>query len=780
MIITNTPERLDSRSVIYHPESDCLFVDFYCAEECLVIDPSEIPAHRFIAVGPGHAEVLPDMDFETYSEAGYTFDESAGKWVTDTSGSTKGISAVGAAVYSEHPSTEVLSLAYNLKDGKGPRLWVPGMAPPQDLFDHILKGGIIEAANSGFEYFIWLNVCHKRMGWPMLPYTQLRDTLAKSRAHSLPGALGKIAKVLEVKDQKIDEGKRLLDKFSKPRNPTKTDPRRRIHPYDLDAAIDAAKLYEYNLGDIKAESAVSACIPDLSPSELKLWLLDQKINFRGVGIDKEAVEACLKIVNQAHNKYTAELVAITGGAVSTVGEIKKLKDWVNSRGVMIHGMTSEDVEGALNGSNLPADVRRALEIRASLGAASVKKLYAISQRLCSDNRIRDLFAYCGADRTGRWAGRGPQPQNLPNSGPKVSRCDPINGCGHYSAVKPGDKCPWCSAPDWAMSAEEWGIEAVEDAITVIKYGKLEYVERVFGDAIAAVSGCLRGMFIPAPGHDFICSDYSAIEAVVLAALAGEEWRLEVFRTHGKIYEMSASKITGIPFEEFARYKKETGQHHPMRKKVGKVAELASGYQGGIGAWKNFGADEFMTDEEIKENIKKWRAESPAIVAFWRGLEEAAILAVQNSGQCFAFRGITYGVKDNVLYCRLLSGRLLSYHSPVLIPDVTPWGKQIFKLTYMGMDSVTKQWVRLDTYGGKLCENLVQATARDILAHALVLADEAGYTPALHIHDEMVAEVPEGFGSVEELESIMATLPEWCKDWPIKAAGGWRGKRYRKD
>lgn len=784
-IITNTIDN-NYRGVWFHPESDSYYVDrffewansAYASAVCHEVEPSDIPAHRHVAVGPGFAEILPDMDFETYSEAGYDFDTNKEKWVSD--GSKPGINLVGAAVYSEHPSTEVLSLSYNLKDGLGPRLWIPGMPLPQDLFDHINRGGLIEAANSGFEYFIWLNVCHKRMGWPALPYTQLRDTLAKSRAHSLPGALGKIAKVLQVKDQKIDEGKRLLDKFSKPRSPTKKDRRLRILPTDIDALDDAQKLYEYNLGDIKAESAISACIPDLSPQELKLWLLDQKINFRGVAIDKEAVDACLKIINQAYEKYTAELVQITGGYVQTAGEIKKLTEWIASRGVYMRGMKSEDVESALNGSNLPADVRRCLEIRASLGAASVKKLYSISKRLCSDNRIRDIFAYCGADRTGRWAGRGPQPQNLPNSGPKVRKCDEINGCGHYSGDIPGTKCPWCSAPDWALSSEDWGIEAVEDAITVIKYGELRYVEAVFGDAIAAVSGCLRGMFVPASGHDFICSDYSAIEAVVLAALAGEEWRLEVFRTHGKIYEMSASKITGIPFEEFARHKKETGQHHPMRKKVGKVAELASGYQGGIGAWKNFGADEFMTDEEIKENIKKWRAESPAIVAFWRGLEEAAVLAVQNPGQCYSYRGITYGVKDNVLYCKLLSGRLLSYHEPILIPDVTPWGKDVWKLTYMGMDSVTKQWVRLDTYGGKLCENLVQATARDILAHALVNADAAGYNIALHIHDEIVAEVPEGFGSVEEFEQIMATLPEWCKDWPIKAAGGWRGKRYRKD
>lgn len=766
------------KQVFYHQESDCHFVDVVPNEQCFEIDADAIPAGTQIAVGAGYAEVLPDFDFETYSDAGFIYDEAAQKWGNIEGSAKKGLEAVGGFVYSEHPSTEILSLAYNLKDGRGPRLWLPGMPAPLDLFNHILQGGLLEATNSGFEFSIWKNICHKRMGWPELPIEQLRDVAAKSRAHSLPGSLGKAAEVLQVKDQKIGEGKRLIQKFSVPRAPTKKDSRLRINPYDPDATEDAQLLYEYNLGDIKAESAVSACIPDLSPYELKMWLLDQKINFRGVAIDHEAVAACIDIVRQATQKYTAELIALTGGQVQTSGEISKLGKWVESQGVYMHGMTAEDVEKALSRTDIPAHVRRVLEIRASLGAASVKKLYALSRRLCSDNRIRDIFAYCGADRTGRWAGRGPQPQNLPNSGPAVVRCDPTSGCGHYYVSQ--DTCPWCSTPSWAAADEEWSIGAVEDALEVIKYRKLEYVERVFGDAIAAVSGCLRGLFIPAAGKDFLCSDYSAIEAVVLAALAGEEWRLEVFRTHGKIYEMSAAKITGIPFEDFAKHKQETGQHHPMRKKVGKVAELASGYQGGLGAWKNFGADAFMTDDEIRANIKKWRAESPMIVKFWYGLEDAAISAVQNPGHCFSFRGLTFGVKDDVLYCQLLSGRKLSYHSPRLHPDVTPWGKEVMKLTYMGMDSVTKQWVRLDTYGGKLCENVVQATARDILAEALINADAAGYDPVMHIHDEMVTEVPEGFGSIEELERIMATLPEWCKDWPIKAAGGWRGKRYRKD
>ena len=368
----------DYRAVFFHPESDSYFIDKasaistspYAMQTCQEVDPSDLREGKFISAGAGHSRVIEDFDFETYSEAGYYFEDN--KWKSISTTAPHGIGAVGAAVYSEHPSTEVLSLAYNLKDGLGARLWLPGMPPPQDLFDHIMRGGLIEAANSAFEYFIWTNVCHKRMGWPAINPRQLRDPSAKARAFSLPGALDKLAKVLTVKDLKIDDGKRLIKKFSVPRNPTAKDPRTRHNPYDPDMAEDAQKLYEYNLGDIKAESAVSACIPDLSAEELELWLLDQKINFKGVYMDHESVDACIEIVRQATQTYTAQLVEMTGGLVQTVGEIKKLTDWVNARGARMRGMTAEDVETTLKREDLEPQVRRALEIRASLGGASVK------------------------------------------------------------------------------------------------------------------------------------------------------------------------------------------------------------------------------------------------------------------------------------------------------------------------------------------------------------------------------------------------------------------------
>ena len=276
----------------------------------------------------------------------------------------------------------------------------------------------------------------------------------------------------------------------------------------------------------------------------------------------------------------------------------------------------------------------------------------------------------------------------------------------------------------------------------------------------------------------ICSDYSAIEAVVLAQLAGEQWRIDVFNTHGKIYEMSAAKITGIPFDEIIDHKKRTGDHHPARGKIGKVAELASGYQGWVGAWKAFGADKHLSEDEIKSAVIAWRNESPAIVEFWRGLETAAHNAVMNPGHAYGYRDIAYKMSGDVLYCRLPSGRFIIYHNPRLV-TADRFGKPVTKLTYMRNDSIYG-WGRDDTYGGRLAENTVQAVSRDILAHAMPRLEAAGYKIVLHVHDEVAAEVPEGFGSVDELERIMGDLPAWAAGWPVRAAGGWRGVRYRKD
>jgi len=751
-------------------------------------------AYQQTAVGCSVSTALPSLDVETFSKAGYVFDHRKERFVSLVK-NLPGLKGVGAAVYAEDPSTELLLLSFDLRDGKGVQLWVNGMTPPDNLFRHIRSGGLLESHNAGFEFLIWHYVCHLRMNWPALPLHQQRCSMAKAQAFSLPGALDKLTEVLGTKTKKEKDGKRLIRKFSIPRSPTKHDKRKRITLQDDPA--DAFRFCLYNIDDVKSENEVSELCPDLSPFELEVWQTSQRINMRGVQIDVEALENCLAIHKQAQEKYTQELKQLTCGKVNTVDEVDNMRSYLERFGVKVPGVDKDTVKETLQRDDIPFNVRRVLQIRQTLAMASVKKLNAIKMRLCSDNRLRDLFKYAGADRTGRWSGSGVQPQNLASSGPAVDRCE---SCGHFQA-RGRDRCLWCEHK--TVKPAEWCLEAAEDVLTVIQSRSLPVLEYYFKDALKALSGCLRALFIAKPGHDLICSDFSAIEAVVLAELAGEKWRQEVFRTHGKIYEKTAADITGIPFEEIVSHKERTGQHHPKRKPLGKIPELASGYQGWIGAWLAFGADKYFTcDNDIKQAILKWREASPAIVEFWGGqwrkdpdrwhftqefygLEGAAICAVLNPGQAFKCRLVSYFVKDDILFCELPSKRLLKYHQPRLTVGVDSYSQQeVFKLSFMGWNSDSTKgpvgWLRIGTYGGKLCENVTQAVARDILANALVNVERAGFSVVLHVHDELVVEVQKKIGSVEEIEVIMAKLPAWCSDWPVKAAGGWRGQRYRKD
>lgn len=711
---------------------------------------------------------IASIDFETYSTAGYVWDPQAARWRSVSPSPPHGLGAVGAAAYAEHPSTEVLCLAYSL--GGPPIVWAPGLPPPIDLFDHIARGGEVHAWNSIFEYLIWLHVCERRLGWPPLPLEQLRDTMARSYSHSLPGALANACGVLQTETRKDTDGQRLLRKFSMCRNPTKHDARLRIRPED--DPDDAVRLYQYCIDDVRTEQEIGRLIPELSDFELAVWKLDQVINARGVHIDRDGLDKLKGFVTEATGLYNAELTELTGGTVTSGSEVAKMTGWLAGRGVHTSDLQAPTVERLLAEPLLPPDCRRVLELRQRLSMSSVKKIAAIERRLSGDGRLRGLFAYQGGDRTGRWAGRGPQPQNLPSSGP-----DP------------------------------WGLEQVEAVLTARSFAELA---GAYDNPLAAISGSLRGLFTASPGYDLVCADFSAIEAVVIAELAGESWRQEVFRTHGKIYEMSASKISGIPFEEFERHRAETGDHHPLRKRIGKVAELASGYGGWIGAWKRFGADTFFgSDNDIRDSILKWRAESPAIVKFWGGqvredppgsyqfrrelygLEGAAVRAILEPGTPHWYRGITYlipldntGFDDTALYCSLPSGRFLIYHKPRLTETTDRYsGMSIYKITFEGWNNDYKLgprgWMRLETYGGKLAENVTQAVARDLLAHAMLNVEAAGYPIVLHVHDEIVSEVSAGVGSVAEFEAIMSRTPPWAADWPVRASG-WRGKRYRKD
>lgn len=743
---------------------------------------------------------LPNLDFETYSEAGYVWSEERQKWVAPRGcpPNKKGIKAVGSAAYCSHPTAEVLCLFYDLKDGRGRRFWTPGMPNPTDLIQHYTSGALIEGHNVEFEFDVIHYICVPKYGWPEIPVEALRCSMAKAAAFGLPRALADVCGALglpaDVAKQK--HGSQLIAKYCVPKNPTKRDPRRRR--YLTDDLADAAAMYRYNEGDIIAEDAVSLRCPELDDFELAVWHMNVRVNRRGVAADVEALNALINVLESAIAKYEPMLTNITRGHVNKVTELPKMKEFAQSRGVAVDSLDADAMESLLatgNPHNLPPDVLDMLKLRDKMGGSSVKKVYAIERQLCADGRLHGLFAYAGAGRTKRFAGRGPQPQNLASTGPKIVRCDPFGGCGHhYDPRHLG--CPWCGTPSEFNEQVDWNVDAVDNAIKCALAG-LESVEYVFGDPFEIVKSCLRGLFVAAPGHDLICSDYSAIEAVVLAVLAGEEWRLEVFRTHGKIYEMSAAAVSGVSFEEMMAHagyldltvpywweQKRTGEHHPLRKKLGKVAELASGYQGSVSAWRNFGADEYFdTDEEILAAVRAWRKSNPNIVQLWYALEECAKDAIRDPGAWKSYRDIAYLHHNGSLYCRLPSGGYLTYHCAKL-QTVVKFGKPREVITFWGYNSDSskgkKGWVLLETYGGKLVENVTQATARDIICYTMLNAESRGYPIVLHVHDEAVAEVKQGFGSVEEFEAILNTLPPWAAHYPLKCAGGWRGRRYRKD
>lgn len=778
--------------------------------------PAEQPAGTIYAAGLGHAVVIADLDYETYSEAGYVWTpdggrSNVGKWDAlpgAPSGSNRySLPCVGAASYTEHDSSEVLSAYYNLKDGRGRQFWRPDLPNPLDLFDYVARGGLVEAWNVAFERWVWLNICHRRYGWPAPPPVwQLRCAMGKARAFSLPGALAKAGDVLRLQVQKDKAGNDLLNKFSKPRNPTKTDKRKRITPADDPA--DALRLYRYNEIDIISEAEASARVPDLEGEELEFWQCDFAMNARGVKIDTASIRNCIAILGQAQEKYNAELATLTGGIRAS--EVKQLIGWLAAHGVYTDSLDEEALNNLLERADIVGIPRRVLEIRETLASSSVKKVFSMMNQVTKAGRLHDLFSYHAA-KTGRVTGNGPQPTNLPQKGPPVYKC----ACARHYALKLA-ACPWCGFPKApGAPAVEWCIEAVQDALEIIATASLEALEYFFVDALATISGCLRGLFVADEGKDLIASDFSSIEAVVLAVAANEQWRIEVFKTHGKIYEMGASKITGIPFEEYLAHKKRTGSHHPTRQGLGKISELASGYAGWIGAWvrfitkENIGKPEplkiRLTEEDIKTGILNWRKASPAAVWIWGGqyretpagwmperfgCEGMALNAVFDPGTRYPVlredrseTGISYYYDrtGDVLYMRLPSGRDLKYHRPRI--EASDRWRTDYALSYEGYNSNAMAgpvgWVRLYIYGGKWVENLCQAIARDVLRYSIINLEKAGYAVVMQVYDEIIAEIPKGFGSLEEFERIMATMPPWAKDWPIKAMGGWRGYRYRK-
>lgn len=773
--------------------------------------------------------------------AGTHFDLASRKFKTsnmDSDAKKKGLFLVGAYRYAAHHSTVVLVVDWSFDEGQTMHQWRLGDPPPKELLDYISRGGILTAWNSFFEWCIWNLVCVPKYGWPPLPIEQCVCSMAQGYAWSLPGALDKASAVMYGESEKDAEGKRIMLKLSQGRNPTANDPRTqydRSAPKDQKEATEWEHLDSYCAQDVRAEANIAKLLPPLSPFELAVWQLDQRINVRGVCIDLPLVESCLKIMKVAKTEGGLEMARLTSGVITAVSQATAILEWVNAQNPSSYLKSLELPilqEYLDTGVNLPPPVVRVLEIRKEVGGNAPSKLVAMKHQVAEDSRVRGAFQYCGAQRTKRWAGRAVQTHNMPKGGPSLLWCP---RCGMFC---PGSEKTDCHCGT-LIYPTEWGIEGVEAVIPSLRNGSYIVVKHLWGNPAKVVSGCLRSLLIAAPGMDLVSSDFSAIEAVVMACMAGEPWIIDVFRPggSGKLYETTGAMITGVPFEEIDK-------KHPARV-LGKFGALSCQFQGARGAWLKFGAGKYLTNEEIDKGVQDWREAAPNIVAYWYAVESSAISAVSNPGGRYpVYRqdgtetGVTFQKVDRALYCILPGGGYLTYVDPAIEPrkkmdaagykiieaceqltnpkepdgelknrirnlcapaqglyellgkvrfEIKPgvraaitelFHKWVDSLTYYGVGS-QRGWVKMETYGGKLAENITQAVARDIQAHAMLAVEAAGYPIVLHTHDEIVSEIPEGSGSVEDFERIMSTMPNWAADWPIKATGGWRGKRYRK-
>lgn len=523
----------------------------------------------------------PTIDYETASSAGFCWEQPSdkyplGRWVGPPGADKPGLPAVGTAAYAEHPSTRVLTCSYDLCDGRGIRRWRPGQPLPLDLLEYVQRPGArLEAHNAMFERLIWRHVCVRLYGWWPCPDEVWECSMATAHVAQYPGALAKLGDVLDLDTKKDKEGARLIAKFSVPQQPIpglvdrKT---RRVKRADVparwimpeDDPEDFERLCAYCDQDVRTEQEAADRMPPMEPAEWAYWQVDQEVNARGLAVDRAGLRACIDILGQVLERYGEECRQLTGWNVT---QLEKLKGWLSAYGVTTNSLDADTTAELLARDDLHPSARRLLELRQATGSASVKKTYAIENMCSNDDRLRNLIVHHGA-RTGRPTGEGPQPLNLPKAGPKLVWCE----CGKPHKDQP--ICPWCGTVGAPGRRASWQVDMVDHVLEIMALGSLDMIESFFGDAMLCIQGCVRPVFTAGPGNVLVASDYSSIEAVVAAELAGEQWRIEAFTRGDPIYLVGASKITGKPLEWYLDYHAQHGEHHSDRQLIGKVSELA--------------------------------------------------------------------------------------------------------------------------------------------------------------------------------------------------------------
>ena len=626
----------------------------------------------------------------------------------------------GVYKYSSSPHFEILLIAYSVDDEETVCIDVAnGEEPPKEFMEMLLDDTVTKTAfNANFE-----RICFSNYYQHSFRPEAWRCTAVQAAMLALPLSLEGVGAVLGLDKQKMTEGKELIKYFCSPCKATKSNGGR-TRNLPKDAPEKWRQFKTYCIRDVDVEKQIRQRLAKfpIPKREQEIYCLDQRINDRGIMVDRNLVNHAVACDLLYKETATARAYELTG--LENPNSVSQLKFWLKEKGLEVDSLAKDTVKDL--SMKAEGDVQEVLKLRLATSKTSVKKYEAIDRSVCAENRVHGLLQFYGANRTGRWAGRLVQIHNLPQN----------------------------HLPD------------LELARALVSEGRYEEVELFYESTPNVLSELIRTAFVAKPGCRFIISDYSAIEARVLAWLAGEEWRLQVFETHGKIYEASASAMFHVPIEEITKTS-------PLRQK-GKISELALGYGGAVGALTSMGALKMgLTEEELPGLVSTWRSANPHITAFWWAVDEAAITAVRDKKPSKVGR-VSFEYKSGILFVTLPSGRKLSYVKPRMM--LNKFGRE--GLTYEGIGE-SKKWMRLETYGPKLVENIVQAASRDILAVAMLRLEKEGFDIVCHVHDEVVLEVPDGKSSVEEVNEIMAVNPVWTEGLPLKAAG-FESPFYKKD
>ena len=617
----------------------------------------------------------------------------------------------GVYAYADSPAFEILLFAWSFDGGETQIIdLAQGEKLPAEVEEAIFDVSVTKTAyNANFE-----RTCLSKHFGRYIPPESWHCSAVQAAMLALPRSLEDVGRVLGLDEQKMKEGKELIRYFCVPCKPTKANGgRTRNLPCHAPEKWELFKTYCKR--DVDVEKSIRRKLHNfpIPESEMELYRLDQRINDRGVLVDMGLVEqaiACERLHKEVVTKRAYELTGL-----ENPNSVAQLKGWLGDKGMEAESLSKKAVADMI--AETDGEVEELLRLRLLMAKTSVKKYEAMERSVCSDGRVHGLLQFYGANRTGRFAGRLVQIQNLPQN----------------------------HIPDLELARE------------LVKQGRFEDIELLYDSTPNVLSELIRTAFIPKPGCRFVVADFSAIEARVLAWLSGEQWRLDVFTSHGKIYEASASSMFHVPMEEITKTS-------PLRQK-GKLAELGLGFGGAAGALISMGAlDMGLTEDELPPLVAAWRKANPHITQFWWDVDAAAIKAVREKQKTKVGR-IIFEYKSGILFITLPSGRKLSYVKPRMA--VNRFGRD--GLTYEGI-SENKKWSRIETYGPKLVENIVQGTARDLLAEAMLRVEKKGYPIVMHCHDEIIAEVPDGIGSVDEMCEVMAVQPVWAEGLPLRADG----------